>query len=193
MPRIPQGEFDQSISQRVGSPDLRMQPSGNSEIVKQVAGLTNVMAQLQDQAERTDAYSYANQVKTNHLQRKAQYSAALESVNGSGMTDYIDPTDNNPDLAKRKRIQRPITEMYQEMVQGYEEDKKGVQKLQRADIGDELTRQYVGDDLIEINLKTNKYLNKVRTKETTERVTENMELHLSNFETRQYNQMRIQN
>jgi hypothetical protein len=181
MPRIPEADFGITPSNRVGGINAPAPNTTTSQALAQTANLTHAMAQLQDQSERTDAYAYANEAKRRHLNRKIQYAAALQSVNGDGMTDYIDPTDTNPDVSKRKRIQRPIQEMYKEMVDGYEEDKQNSQKLQRGDIAQELMRGYVGDDLIQTNLQTNKHINRVRTQETTQRVSENLELHLSNY------------
>ena len=183
MPRIPQGEFDTNPSTRVGAHTARMDPASAAMdgFGKAMGELTGAMATLQDQSERTEAYTAANQVKQDYLKKKAVYAAALESANGSGMADFFDPTDNNPDMTKRKRIQRPVSEMYQEMVESYEEAKKSAGNLPRGDIANDLMRQYVGDDLIQLELNTNKHLNRVRVKEVEQNIGENLELNLSAF------------
>ena len=183
MPRIPQGEFDQNPSTRVGGANLRQMPDPVDAVGKAMSNLTGAMAQLQDQSERTEAYSTANQVKQDYLNKKVQYMSALESANGSGMADFFDPTDNNPDVTKRKRIQRPVNEMYQEMVASYEDQKKGVEKLARGDIAGDLMRQYVGDDLIQLQMSTNKHINRVREKEVEKSSLQNFEQNLLDFST----------
>jgi hypothetical protein len=181
MPRIPQSEFDTNPSTRVGAPSARLAPDALNNVGKELGNLAKAAALLQDQSERTEAYDYANRVKQDYLHKKASYAAALETVNGSGVADYFDPTDSNPDISKRRRIQRPIHEMYQEMVGSYEESKKGLNNVTRSDIAGDLMRGYVGDDLIQLQLNTNKHINQVREKETKARYNENMELNVLNF------------
>lgn len=183
MPRIPQGEFQTVPSSRVGSAGGVMQrgPDLANTVAPAMANLTNAMAQLQDQTERTQAYAEANKVKQTYMQKKVQYETALNTVNGDGITDYIDPTDMSTDPAKRKRIQVPIQEMYEDMVSTYREGQKNLGNLTRADIAKDLAQQYVGDDLIQTQIKTNKQINRRREKDTLEAVTQNMELNLSSF------------
>lgn len=181
MPRIPQGEFDTNPSTRVGAPNSSLGPDNLAIVGKAVTNFTGAMAQLQDQSERAEAYQRANEVKQNYLKKKAVYDSAIETVNGRGEVSYFDPMDSNPDVSKRKRITRPAQEMYAEMVGEYEEQKKELAKLPRSDIASDLARQYVGDDLIQTQMKTNKLINRKREKETSEAVTENMELNLSVF------------
>lgn len=179
MPRIPQGEFDTNPSTRVGAPEVRLPPDPKNNLGNAVAGLTGAMAQLQDQTERTEAYQKANDIKTQYLQKKTVYETALQTVNGKGVVDYYDPSDSNPDISKRRRIQRPVGELYKDMVDSYEESKKELNGLARADIASDLARQYVGDDLIQTQLKTNKLINRQREKETINSVTENIHLNLA--------------
>lgn len=179
MPRIPEGQFDQNPSTRVGTPNVQLAPDALNAAAKEAAGLVGAMAQLQDQTERTEAYQKANDIKSQYLQKKAVYEAALQTVNGKGHVDYFDPSDSNPDVSKRRRIQRPVQEMYKEMVDSYEESKKELNGIARGDIASDLARQYVGDDLIQTQIKTNKLINRQREKETLSSVTENIELNMS--------------
>lgn len=181
MPRIPQGEFDQNPSTRVGVNQAPTLPSGLDHLTKGLSAIAGAAAELQDQSERTDAYSYANKVKQDYLQKKINYVSALDSADGNGMADYIDPTDTNPDISKRKRIQRPVQEMYMDMVKSYEDQKKQASSLQRGDIAHDLMRQYVGDDLMQLQMQTNKHINRVREKEVQTNLNDNLELHLSTF------------
>jgi hypothetical protein len=184
MPRIPQGEFDTNPSTRVGTPNVQMAPSAGVGAAKAATGLVGAMAVLQDQTERTEAYQVANDAKNKYLQQKATYEAALETVNGKGEVDYFDPNDPEPDINKRRRIKRPASEMYKEMVDSYEESKKEMSNIARPDIAQELARQYVGDDLIQTQMRTNKFINREREKETSRTLQENTEMQILDFTTK---------
>jgi lysozyme len=179
MPRIPQGQFDTNPSTRVQAHQVQLATGAADNFTKAAANLTGAMALLQDQGERTEAYTAANKVKQDYLAKKVTYMEALETSNGSGMASYFDPNDKEQDLSKRKRIQRPIAEMKAELIQFYDEAKKETGKLTRGDIAHELMREYVGDDIIRLEMQTNKHLNRVREKEIDQNVGENMELILS--------------
>ena len=181
MPRIPQAQFDTTPSSRVGTANVQMGADPTGNLVKNLSNLAGAFAQLQDQQERTEAYTKANEAKQFYMQQKVQYAAALDTVDGSGMANYIDPTDDNPDVSKRRRIQRPIQEMYKEMVDSYEEQKKSIKGIAREDIAQELMRGYVGDDLMQLQINTNKAINRKRHQEVNELVPQNIELGLSSL------------
>lgn len=181
MPRIPQSEFDTNPSTRVAAPNFQLAADPMDNMIKSVSNLVGAAAQLRDQTERTEAYDYANKAKETYLQKKIQYAAALETVDGTGTANYFDPTDTNPDITKRRRVTRPISELQAEMIDSYEEQKRGLSKITRGDIAGDLMRTYVGDDLVQLQMRTDKHINQVREKETRKRLNDNMELNVIEF------------
>lgn len=179
MPRIPQGQFRDTSNNEVPRGQARIPDSGVGAVLQASTGLMGAMAQLQDQTERTEAFTYANNVKQKFLGKKAVYEEALKTTNGQGVANYFDPTDQNPDISKRRRITRPLGELYKEMVDEYEEDKKG-NTLTRGDIASEIMQNQVGDQLINMQMDANKHINRVRETEVRSQINDDMVLGFEN-------------
>lgn len=182
MPRIPQAAFDTNPTGRVEAARVNTAPTGEDRLANAAINLTGAVAQLQDQQERTDAFSAANQIKNSYLQQKMHYAQALESVKGDGSYSYTDPTDDNPDVAKRRVISgKNINDEYKKLHATYEQGMQTADSLNRGDIAKELIGQYVGDDLYQLKLNTNKQIFKKKQKETTDSVIQNSELMFNNL------------
>lgn len=179
MPRIPQAEFQTAPSTNVGSANIRQESNAGSNFTEAISNVTGALAKLQDQEERTQAYSAANDLKRKYHMEKVQYETALKSADSSGNYDYIDPLDNNPDISKRKRYSGNIADKFKEMKTFYDEGLNSIRGMPREDIANELIQQYVGDDLINTNIRTNQYMVKKKEKEVSDTALENMQIQFS--------------
>lgn len=179
MPRIPQAEFNTTPSVNVGAANIRQESSAGAEFGQALVNVTGAMAKLQDQEERTQAYSAANELKRKYHTEKIQYETALKNADGNGNYNYIDPLDNNPDVSKRRKFSGNIADKFKELKGFYEEGLNSIRGMPREDIANELIQQYVGDDLINTNIRTNQYINRRKEKEVTDTAIENMQIQFS--------------
>ena len=165
MPVIPQSSFDTNPSTRVGVHSqqvLGQSPvMGAMEATQQITGAFQA---LQDQQERTDAFNKANDLSKSYKKDKMLLEEALSTVDEYGYGTYIDPNDDNPDITKRARKKELISDMYKRMSDNYEEGRKSLRELNRADIADGLAEGYVRGDLMSTQLKINKAVTKAAQK-----------------------------
>jgi hypothetical protein len=179
MPRIPESQFNTAASTRVGEANIQQDTGGGlSNLTKAVSGLTGVFAQLQDQSERTEAYNKANNVKQEYQKQKALYENALQNVDPDGNFSAVDPFDNNPDPTKRKTYSGHISEEFGKLKEIYDRGKNESSGITRSDIAGELLDQYVGEDLMNVNLKTNRHINKVREGAVKQKTVDNINLEM---------------
>lgn len=137
------------------------------------------MAKLQDQSERTEAYSRANEVKRQYEQQKVQYETALQHADANGNYKYIDPMDNNPDVSKRAVREGNVAQAYQDLRSLYEEGRSSIKGIAREDIASDLLHQYVGDDLIRTQIRSNKHMIKVKSQKLMDDSIRNIELNFN--------------
>lgn len=178
MPRIPQGRFNKTPSTRVGAQKVTMpQQSGLDRAMKAAQNVTNAMAKLQDQRERTEAYNAANDIKRGYEEQKQRYLVSLENANADGSFEYADPFSEDP--TKPEIIKGNVNAELKKLNDYYTKSQEGIQNLTRFDIASDLTERYVADDLVGLKLKTGKHIVRQGQKLQTENLLLNIETGFS--------------
>jgi hypothetical protein len=174
MPKIPEGRFNKTPSVRVGAQRVPTpQVSGVDRALKATQEITNAMAKIADQRERTEAYNAANDVKRGYEQKKAQYLLNLDAAGADGNYEYANPMSEDP--TKPEIIKGNINEDLQGLNDYFTESQENLQGLERFDIASDLNQQYVGDDLNLLRMKTGKNIVRKQQKLQTDNLLKNME------------------
>lgn len=178
MPRIPEGQFNTTPSTRVGAQRIQTpQATGLDRAVKVASGLTQAMAKLQDQTERTDAFNAANDARKEYETKRSHILTAMEAMDDKGNFRYEDPLSdpNNPTV-----IEGNIREELDKVNKDFSASQLKLGDLERSDIAMDLHQQYVGDDLNKLRIKAGKQMYREKKKKLTQGTLDVIDLSMTN-------------
>jgi len=172
MPRIPQGQFNNTPSTRVGARKVIVpKDTGVDKAIDATTKITLAMAKLEDQSERADAYNSANEVQDGYKAMKTDYLQKLESADADGNYSFQDPLSEDG-----KVIEGNIRGDMKDMDSYYNKGQQKLAGLTRADIAVDLGQQYVGDDLKILQVKTGKFIARKKQHKLKTNALQNMEM-----------------
>lgn len=175
MPRIPEGSFNKTPSVRVGAQRFSPpQKTGMDNLIEQTANVTNVLAKLQDQRERSEAYNAANDVQRGYQQKKARSAVNLENSNANGQYDYTDPLEKDED-GNSIRYFGNVKDDFKQLEKYYVDSQSKLKDLERSDIAMDLAQNYVADDLNVFKVRAGKVMAQKQQAQQTQNLFQNID------------------
>lgn len=179
MPRIPEGKFNSTPSVRVGAQKVTMpQQTGLDRALKAGQQITNAMAKLQDQRERTDAMNAATDSKRAYEEKKSKILTAMEASDENGNFEYIDPMSDPDNPVK---ISGNLQEELNNLHKDFNKSQLELSNLERGDIAMDLNQQYVGDDMNRLRINAGKALFRKKKKKLKDSSIQVIEFGMTNL------------